>query len=89
MRQNKLFVLLATFVAAAGGLGSTAVLADKASRDEADGSLAQLVEQWTLNPLVVGSSPTRPTIHSVTEFSSPISQASRLSSEAADKRIPG
>src|SRR5690606_24701120 len=25
------------------------------------GPLAQLVEQWTLNPLVVGSSPTRPT----------------------------
>ena len=25
------------------------------------GSLAQLVEQWTFNPLVVGSSPTRPT----------------------------
>ena len=26
-----------------------------------DGSLAQLVEQRTLNPLVVGSTPTRPT----------------------------
>src|SRR4030067_3843188 len=26
-----------------------------------NGSLAQLVEQWTLNPLVVGSNPTRPT----------------------------
>jgi hypothetical protein len=25
------------------------------------GPLAQLVEQWTLNPLVVGSIPTRPT----------------------------
>ncbi len=30
---------------------------------EEDGPLAQLVEQWTLNPLVVGSSPTRPTTH--------------------------
>jgi hypothetical protein len=28
---------------------------------EADGPLAQLVEQRTLNPLVVGSIPTRPT----------------------------
>lgn len=27
------------------------------------GALAQLVEQWTLNPSVVGSSPTRPTIN--------------------------
>ncbi len=26
------------------------------------GPLAQLAEQWTLNPLVVGSIPTRPTI---------------------------
>ena len=26
------------------------------------GPLAQLVEQWTFNPLVVGSNPTRPTI---------------------------
>ena len=26
------------------------------------GPLAQLVEQWTLNPLVEGSSPSRPTI---------------------------
>src|SRR5690606_3585408 len=31
------------------------------ARPERDGPLAQLVEQWTLNPLVVGSSPTRPT----------------------------
>ncbi len=28
-----------------------------------DGPLAQLVEQWTFNPLVVSSSLTRPTIH--------------------------
>lgn len=27
-----------------------------------DGPLAQLVEQWTFNPFVVGSNPTRPTI---------------------------
>ena len=27
----------------------------------ASGPLAQLAEQWTLNPLVVGSIPTRPT----------------------------
>ncbi len=27
-----------------------------------NGPLAQLVEQWTFNPLVVGSNPTRPTI---------------------------
>ena len=33
----------------------------------ADGSLAQLVEQRTLNPLVVGSNPTRPT----TPFTTP------------------
>ena|GEM_PF-5976152 len=30
-------------------------------RIPAKGPLAQLVEQWTLNPLVVGSNPTRPT----------------------------
>jgi hypothetical protein len=34
------------------------------SRQNADdGSLAQLVEQRTFNPLVVGSNPTRPTIY--------------------------
>lgn len=27
-----------------------------------NGSLAQLVEQWTFNPLVIGSNPIRPTI---------------------------
>jgi hypothetical protein len=30
------------------------------------GPLAQLVEQWTFNPLVVGSNPTRPTNKSTT-----------------------
>src|SRR5512134_1662055 len=30
-------------------------------RQRKQGPLAQLVEQWTLNPLVVGSNPTRPT----------------------------
>ena len=35
----------------------------RVSPEDVHGPLAQLVEQWTLNPLVVGSIPTRPTIY--------------------------
>jgi hypothetical protein len=34
---------------------------DVAERQNPNGPLAQLVEQWTLNPLVEGSNPSRPT----------------------------
>ena len=54
MRQNKLFVLLATFVAAAGGLGSTAVLADKASDEAAIARYREMIADGNPAELVAG-----------------------------------
>ena len=41
------------------------------------GPLAQLVEQWTLNPLVVSSIPTRPTTRTSRRRSAPRKSAER------------
>ena len=53
MRQNKLFVLLATFVAAAGGLRSTAPLADKASDEAAIARYREMIADS--NPAALGA----------------------------------
>ncbi len=47
------------------------------------GPLAQLVEQWTFNPLVVGSSPTGPTVSLIAKICLSVRICKRI--EAQDK----